>query len=272
MRRAIFIVICVLFIDSLYAQRTPQTDSIRYYQRERAQMASEFMDSLHSNPRYMALLDTLETLRSKSDNYMAFGIYFSVSSTDFRKFNMENALDNFSALSDPMLSIGYGISSKKNRRIFDLNLTAFGISKKAKRGSEYIKSSVMTFFQMEWGYDLIRNNQVNFYPYAGVGFRSSSLIYKSSLETNPLYTNVTNIMQNNKSFNASNFELGYQAGMGAEVVISKSSRFGGTILFVKAGTNMAFEKKPFDIEGIKYQPDFKYGALTGTIGFKFFGR
>lgn len=36
------------------------------------------------------------------------------------------------------------------------------------------------------------------------------------------------------------------------------------MLFFKGGTNMAFKKN--------YYPDFKYGHLNETIGFKFSGR
>lgn len=35
---------------------------------------------------------------------------------------------------------------------------------------------------------------------------------------------------------------------------------------------MPFKKKAFEIEGINYNPDFKYAYLNGAIGFKFFGR
>ncbi len=147
-----------------------------------------------------------------------------------------------------------------------------GLNKASKSGSESIKTSFTTFFQMERGYDFIKSNMINIYPFAGIGLRSSLLKYNSAKITNSVFSNVTGIIQNDKSFNESTIEFGYQAGLGLEIVITKRSKQSGTLLFFKGGTNMPFKKKSFKVEGINYDPNFKYGELVGAVGFKFFGR
>jgi hypothetical protein len=214
----------------------------------------------------------IQAVRVASDNYFAFVIYSNIASTDFRKFNSDNATSNFPPLQGYPVSIGYGFSSKKNRRIFDINLTAFGVNKKTKKTGESIKTSFSTFLQFEWGYDFIKNKTLNIYPYAGVGLRSSYIEYKSPAQTNTSFTNITSVIQNNRSVNGSASETSYQAGVGMDISLAKPYDSGGIMFFIKAGTNMAFSRKKFDLEGVNYDPAFNYGDWIITAGFKIFGR
>lgn len=142
----------------------------------------------------------------------------------------------------------------------------------AKKNNETIKTAFSNYIQFEWGYDFIKSNKLNIYPYAGLGIRASTLRFESETGGNPNFTNVSNIVQNNKSFDEETTEAGYQAGLGVEYVITKKEQAGGTLLFLKAGTNRPFKREKFDIAGIAYDPEFNHGELLFSFGFKFFGR
>lgn len=253
-------------------QNRPAMDSIYYYQKQLSEIRNSYMDSLNLDANYIEAKNNLNQLKTKSDSYYAFTIYTNISSADFTRFNKANAQSGFTQLKEQMISIGYGFSSKKNRRIFDFNITAFGIGKKANKESENIKTSFNTFLQLEWGYDLVKNKQLNIYPFLGIGLRSSSLRYKGSSSGNSNFTNVSDIVQNNSNVNESTSETGYQAGLGFEYAFLDKFSTGGIILFAKAGTNNAFKRSEFQIEGLPYDPGFNYGKMTISMGIKFFGR
>ena len=169
-----------------------------------------------NNSAVLELRKNIERIRSTTDNYRGFVLYTSLASANFDKFNAANTKNGFNSLSNNTFSIGYGFTSKKNRRIFDFNISAFGIGKKAKKNDETIKTAFSNFIQFEWGYDFIKNNKVNIYPFAGFGIRSSTLSFENVVSANPNFTDVSNIIQNNKSFNEDAPEIGYQAGVGFE--------------------------------------------------------
>jgi hypothetical protein len=79
--------------------------------------------------------------------------------------------------SGPLVSIGIGGSFKKNRRVFDFSYLAVGIGKTVDNGNENVNVSFTTALQFEWGYDLVKSNLINIYPYAGFGLRGTSLSY-----------------------------------------------------------------------------------------------
>ena len=262
----------IIVSATAFAQQKNPADSIRYYEKKMSQIRRELYDSLNRNSEYKAYRQSAERLRNSSDNYGAFMLYVNSASVDFNRFNADNRSSGFPAVSGQAYSVGYGFSSKKGRRVFDCNLSAFGLSKTTKKSNEEIKANFSTFLQLEWGYDFIKSNKVNIYPYAGLGLRSSSIQYKGQKQSNPVFTNASNVVLQNTDVNESISEFGYQAGVGFEMVLSKKQDAGGTILFIKAGTNRAFSKKTFSLEGQPYNPAFNYGSWVITAGFKFFGR
>jgi hypothetical protein len=206
------------------------------------------------------------------DSYRGMIIYTQIANADFSKLNADLSTSDFSPFSGPLWAVGYGFTFKKNRRIFDLNVGAFGVGKKTERNDESIKTSFGSFFELAWGYDFIKSNRINFYPYLGVGLRSLSLDYKAKVQTNPSASDITNIIQNDRSVSDDVTELGMLVGLGFEVVLSKSNRPGGTILFIKAGTNRPFKQKSFDFDGYKYNSGLNPGNFIISTGFKFFSR
>ena len=249
-----------------------KTDSIEYYNNELILLNKAYNESLTNSPEFISLNQNLKRLSVASDNYKALAIYTGIFSADMDKFNADNALSNFPAISGPMLSFGFGYSFKKNRRIFDMNIVAIPLGKKSAIENEYIKTHMSALFQFEWGYDFIKNNAVNIYPYAGFGLRATNLEYKSQEQPNPGFNNLSDISTGNKSVKGDMTRLGYQAGVGLEYVLTQKNSMGGALVFFKAGTNRPFTNKPFTFEGLEYDPGFKYGEWAITAGFKIFGR
>ncbi|QNA46606.1 hypothetical protein [Lacibacter sediminis] len=254
--------------------REEKTDSLEYYQRKVKELRTENTKVLMSNAGYREAIANMNRLSAKTDNYGSFTLFTSVVSADFSKFNNDHTPVGFSPLSGQVWGIGFGLSYKKKRRIFDLDFGTVGIRKRSTKANEEIRSSFLTLFQFEWGYDLTRSNRFNIYPYAGFGFRTSYINYSSGERNiNPNATNLSEIVINSRGgVSGDQNALSLQAGLGLETVLTKPSKNGGVILFAKAGTNQAVGSKPIDFSGVKYDPQLKYGNIDITIGFKFFGR
>jgi hypothetical protein len=250
----------------------PKIDSLNYYQQEINNLTRVHQQKLITDSHFIALRENVVRLSAQRDSYRGMMLYTQVADVDFSKLNADLSANGFTPLSGPLWSFGYGFTFKKNRRIFDLNATAFGMEKKTKKDGESIKVSFGTFFEFVWGYDFIKNKSINLYPYFGVGLRSTSLDYKAKAQINPSPSSIFNIVQNDRSVSDNITELSYQAGAGLEVVISKAKRSGGTLLFVKGGTNQAFKDKGFDLKGNNYNPEFNVGNFIIHAGFKFFSR
>ncbi|HEX2535359.1 MAG TPA: hypothetical protein VHK69_16555, partial [Chitinophagaceae bacterium] len=95
---------------------------------------------------------------------------------------------------------------------------------------------------------------------------------RSEKQTDPSAPDFLNFAQNDRSICGVATELGYLAGMGAELVLTSSNRQGRTLVFARAGTNRAFRRKGFNLEGYPYNPQLEPGGFTLNAGFKFFFR
>jgi hypothetical protein len=253
------------------AQRNVK-DSLKYYYSEINKIRKRFNDSIFNSPSYKLYSENASRLRINSDDYVGFHLYFQTASTNFSTINRDYNTLGFSGFNNSAYSIGMGLSFKKNRRIFDLNLLTFGIAQKSKSGTGTLKTTFDNAFQFEWGYDFIKKKTINIFPYAGLGFRSQSLQYQNKISYNSSPTNITNIIQNNTSTSDYNTSLSFQAGLGMDFVLTNPKSNGGVILCIKAGTNRPFRNKDFSFGSFSYDPKFNYGAWYITTGFKFFGR
>ena len=270
-------IISIFFFLTLWSASSSQStdqfsDSIKRYQAEISKISKGYRDSLLNNPEYKALSEKIRSLNSLSDNYTAFMLFTSVYSIDFKKFNSDLFQSGFNPFSGNMISIGIGFSTKKKRRIFDIDILAIGLRKKITKADEKITINSSTFFQMTWGYDFVKSGKINIYPFVGLGLAGLEINYESPTQVNSSFTDISNIVINNRSARGTSIPLCYKAGIGVEYALINKRKSGGTIFFVKGGTTQPFRKKAFDIEGVEYDPKFNFGALTFTAGFKFFGR
>ncbi len=249
-----------------------QSDSLLYYQKQLRNITKEYLDSLKHQSNYITAKSNVIRLLRSSDDYFAFTISFGLASANFDKLNADNSLTGFSEVSGLTPSFSYGFSTKRNRRIVNFTMIGLSTFKKSTRSNETIKTSFSTFLQLEFGYDLLTSNKINLYPYAGLGFKNTSLEYNGPITSNPSYTNISNMIQNSTSTKDNIVELGYQVGLGIEVQVTNRSPLGGVFLFAKGGTNQPFSRKSFDFGGTKYDPKLNYGALDISLGIKLFSR
>jgi hypothetical protein len=265
---------CLLFsITHVNAQfRKENTDSLEYYRKKANDIRIENMKALRENADYKKTLMDIHRLEAKTDNYAAFALYTSIASADFSKFNSDNARAGFSGFAGQMFGIGFGYSNKNKRRMFQFNVGSIGIRKRITKGNENIRTSFQTMVQFEWGYDLIKSNRINIYPFAGFGFRDSYIAYNGEGSTNTNATNITEVVINSRGITGSQSAFSLQAGLGLETVLTKANRGGGVILFVTGGTNQPIGAKPIRLSSVRYDPQLKYGNLDFRVGFKFFGR
>ena len=263
---------CTLFLLLAIGSNAQRAfDSASYYAKELSRIHQAYHDSMKNDPRYREAMRNMSRTKMLRDDYTAFTLCTHVASADFSRLNADNAALGFSRISGPGISIGYGFSFKKNRRVFDLYAMALGIPKKAKRGEEELRANFSTLLQLEWGYDLVRNRLINIYPYAGVGLRDVSLRYDAEAQINANPANITDVVETDASVQDNIGRVGYQAGIGFEFVLTGPDNAGGILVFLKAGTNRPFKKETFDFHGYRY-PGFNYGNWVVTAGFKFFGR
>jgi len=253
-------------------QQRSRNDSVSYYQRELRNMHVQALDSLRQSESYRLAMEGLLRNKVLSGNYSSFTIFSEIASADFSSLNHNISQDGFPSISGPVTRFGIGFSSKSNRFMFDLMLFTFGVNKKSKKDGETVSATFNNMFQYDMGYDLVASRILNIYPYAGLSFRIAELSYKKDVPFTGNPSRIIDLLQYNKYTSASTFKIGYQAGIGMDVVLSKSTRPGGVIVFAKAGTNGPIGKERYEIEGEKFNPGIKYGNFISAFGFKFFSR
>ena len=253
-------------------RRTP-ADSAAFYQRKMYQLQRKMFDSLRNSEEYKAARERVEYYKKKSDGYGSFVLFIDIAQADFSKFNSSITANGFTPMNGPVYRLGFGFSTKTRQTVVDFLLLAGGLRKEARKGQENIKAVFSSGVLLDIGYDLIKNQKLNIYPYAGLSMRTSDLYYTKPVTTNPSFTDISNLIINKQSAEGSSIKLGYQAGVGFDFVIpSSKNQLGGSIFFIKAGMNRPVGKEKYKIEGVRYDPGIEYGKWIVTTGVKFFGR
>ena len=284
-RLAVTILILIALTQTSIAQQTdyerprqqnttrPSRDSLRYYRTELNKYVKSSWDSIRRTETYLELMGKMGRGRDTTSRYNGFMLFSEVVHSDYRDFNQSIAQSGFSPLKSTMTRIGFGISSKNEQRIFEFHFGVFGIRNQAKKDQEKIRTSLDGVLEIVWGYDLIKSRQVDFYPYAGLGLRMSSIEYKKPAEVNSSFTDISNIVINDPSVDASSTRLGYTAGFGLDIKLTRREQLNRSpMFFTKFGINQPFGKDKFDIEGISYRPGFKQADWLLSFGFKFLAR
>ncbi|MGB8193542.1 MAG: hypothetical protein WCF67_16550 [Chitinophagaceae bacterium] len=250
-----------------------KNDSASYYQQKIKDLYKAAHEQLANSDEYRQAMNALMDIKRKSDSYFALMLSGDAVAADYDKLNALIVPKGFSPLKGPVYRIGFGVSRKRNRRVTDFSFFSLGFNNKSTKPGERIQASFSSAFALDMGYDLTRSTAINIYPYAGLSIQTASLQYKKTGQNNPAYTDITNILLNEQETNASYAKIGYQAGIGFDFVLGKAGqRTGGTMAFIKAGTNRLFGKPVYKIGSTKYDPGISYGEWVITFGFKFFDR
>ena len=270
----------IIFPLQINAQepRTYPVDSLSYYQRELRSLTVKTLDSLRNSERYKFLQERIRKLHNTGKNYSGFVFFTDLMHSDFSKFNNSIAQKGFPAMDPISLRFGFGMSSKTERLMFDFYFGIGSLNSKSKKGDTAIKAGLTNLFQVDLGYDLLNSDVVSIYPYGGLSFRVSSLEYSSPVQVNPNFTNITDIIINDRSTYGDSQKLGYQAGIGFDFIVTKdktrtthqaNGSMATIILFTKIGTNRAIGSDKYKLQGIKYKPGIKQGDWLVSVGIKF---
>lgn len=268
------LIILLLFPGISFCQyEKPEIDSLAYYTRQLSEMRKQHQQILYNDSNYHHLNNNIKRLRSQSDSYRGYALYTIASTMDYDKLNEDLSNEGFEKFSGLIWSVGYGFSFKINHSLIDFNIGSLPIKKEVKNtNGDKVRLKNSYFLQLSYGYDFIKSKILNIYPYAGINVRSLELEYIMKPVLNPSPTNITDVILNDQSIESGSNEFGYMAGLGIELVLTNSSRPGGTLIYIKTGTNRAFNEKSLKLEDYKYKGEFKHGALQFEAGFKFFFR
>jgi hypothetical protein len=262
---------------------TQKVDSVAYYNKQLHDLYKQTYDSMRNTETYRTATERLNYYEQFSDNYTAFMMFSEFAGANFDKFNASIAPDGYSGLSGPVNRYGIGVSIMSERFLVEYSFFILGMPETSRKGPERIHTTFSNVLALDLGYDLAKSRKINIYPYAGLSLRGATIEYSKPAELNNSFTNITNLVQNNRSATASYFGVGYQAGVGFDFLISENRRrfgppqmrlrsTGGIMLFIKAGTNGRIGKERYRVEGIRYEPGIKYGSWIAEIGLKFYGR
>lgn len=245
-------------------------DSIKYYDAALKDYLKTAMDSIKQSEGYKMLEQQVNVLKAKSHNYSSLVLVGDLMHSDFEELNQSIAANGFPAIGAYTGRFGYGSSSKTQRLIVDFYLGLVSFGNRSKKDDEKISSSLASLLLFDFGIDLLKSDVVSLYPYVGFSGRIASIHYTDDAETNPNYTNISNIVLNNRSANYSSFRIGYQAGLGLDVAVGRpAGKLRKTILFVKGGTNGPFWEDTYKIHGIKYKPNIRHADWLISFGIKF---
>jgi len=267
------LIILSLFISFAASAQSRDRDSVEYYQHRIGRIYRAALESLSKSDSVDYYRKHLQRALRRSRGYSAFSVSTAIGDADFRTLNKAIAKDGFGPVSGPVWGIGIGFSVKAdNGGRFEFNFFTLGIDRKSTKGDEKIKANYGSFFQAQLGCDIVNTRVFSLYPYVGLSARLSSLEYSKPQVVNPNWNSIASIVQNNQSVLTSGTHLSYQAGLGMDLLLTKSDRLGGIIFFGKFGTDGIFGHENYTIDDVKYSSGIRYGAWETSFGFKFFGR
>lgn len=249
-------------------------DSVKYYQKLSENFENRALEAARQSDSGRLIAARLQQLKAHSKSYTAFMLFTEVSAADFSKLNAAIEQDGFSPLSGPVWRLGFGISHKAYDGILiDFNYAVLGFNRSVEAGNSKIKANFSNLFELELGYAIINSSRFDVYPYAGLSLRTDNLVYSTPTVINPGYHSIASLIGDNQSAHASNYNLGYEAGLGIDYMIYYNKKNnGGTILFGKFGTDGSFAAETYKIATVNYNSGIHYGAWIAELGFKFFGR
>ena len=266
----IIILLALPFLSLGQSNTRSSRDSVQFYEKEYKKQFKEALDSINKSEKINSLKENINRLKTISNSYSGNVLFGGILHSDFTEFNKSIQQDGFGKMSPYSFRFGMGVSTKTEHIIFDFYLVTLGGNHTSKKGNEKVQSSLSNMFQFDLGYDFLNSKTISFYPYAGLSARIASLSYINPGQLNPNFSNITNITQNSETIFASSFRIGYQAGLGLDIVAANFKQKGtAIILFTKAGTNRPIGTDRFKILGEQYKPGIKNGDWLVNFGIKF---
>lgn len=265
---AILLSVPILTIAQSKKQKSSQ-DSTKYYRRQLANLWRNGMDSIRNSEAFLDIAKKLDIRAQRSDSYWGLSMFTEVLHSNYGDFNKNIVQSGFKPLDPIMLRMGMGITDKHKRRMFDFYFGVSSFNKEVKKGDESIESGLLNLTQFNWGYDLLHSKRVSLYPYAGASIRLAFLNYSKPPETNPGYTDISNLITRDQSSKLSSTKLGYQLGLGFDYSLGMDrDKRNKTYFFTKIATDNPVGEDKYKTNGVAYKPKIKHGDWLVTMGFK----
>lgn len=271
MKRFILSLVLAIPIICFAQSNTYPVDSLRELQIKLNRLQRATLDSLYHTEEYQQTLDRIRELRKHSKNYTGTALFLDIIHSNFDKFNTVIKQKGFSGMTSEAFRVGFGVANKNGRSMYDIYFIIAGFAHESEKDNEKIKFTVSNAIQMDWGFDVLDAKMFSLYPYAGISLRFTSLRYDKPAQLNSSFTDITDFVINDQSVDASAIRLGYQAGLGFDVRLSKAQPL-SSILFFKFGMNRPVGRDRYKIHSTTYDPHIKSGTWVLSVGFKFGGR
>jgi hypothetical protein len=269
MKKLSFLIL-LLPLFSLSQNNNSNPDSVRFYSRELNKLRRQADDSLRASVAYQQALAGIKRHRRKSNDYAGFVFLSGIVHSDFTSFNQSLSQSGFSRMKALSSQFGFGTSTKSGSTILDFYFFAGALDTKSNKGDEKILFNSGNLLQFDLGFDLLRSKIISLYPFVGLSLKETSLTYKKPIQLNTSFTNISNLVVNDQSVELNSTRLGYQAGLGFDIVLGENKKHTtNKVLFIKGGTNRSVGKERYSFHGLKYDPHIKSGDWVVSFGIKF---
>ncbi|HEX2607526.1 MAG TPA: hypothetical protein VHK91_09115 [Flavisolibacter sp.] len=251
-------------------EKIRKIDSVEYYKNELGKLVRQNSEALRRSERFQEIFDNMVKAIKKRNNYSSLVVSIERAHSDYKVFNNKLVQNGFSPLQPSMVRVGFGFGNKRGRAIYDIYLANFGFSNKSVKGNEKITTLFSNLFQFDFGIDILKVDQVSFYPYGGLSIRFSELNYEKTANANSNYAFISDIATDDNSIELQSARLGYQYGVGFDYAFSNNSdKTYKTIVFIKAGVNRPFKEDTYKSKYIQaYKPEIRQGDWLLSVGIK----
>ncbi|RYZ23672.1 MAG: hypothetical protein EOO16_04120 [Chitinophagaceae bacterium] len=226
------------------------------------------IDSIYNSGEYTSLRASAHAEATRRRRYQGGSLFSGVVHSDVANANRQLALSGFPALNEYAPLLGFGWNSRSGQVLVDFTLQAnFGSS--SKKDDEKYSVGGGNLFRLDVGVDLLRSERVAVYPYAGLGWRLTSIRYERDVLTKPNGLLVLDAFTP-VEVTASSSRVGYQAGLGLDLRIAqRQDGWRSTFLFFKGGLTGAIGGDKYKVDGKTVGVPIRQYDWEVLAGFKF---
>lgn len=251
-----------------HERRRNFNDSVVFYKYLLKTMRTDAQVKLQRSDLYQSIQDTMLAVRRRSTNYTGLVLFGEAAFWNIDGLNKQLDQMSFPKIpSNPNPRVGFGISSKKKRRMFDLQVLVFGSTAESRKGDEKMKHSFHSYLNFTWGYDLLKSDQWSIYPFAGIGRRKTMLIYSKPVTYNSNNPSIPDLIDENRNVTLRVDRLSYLAGIEADFDAGRRP-YAKNIFFLRFGLNGPFRKEYYGIGGARFDTGMLETVWTLTVGLK----
>jgi hypothetical protein len=248
-------------------------DSARYYRWELVRIRRASDSAMRHSEEWLTAQQGLERAEGKrgvGGDYAGFVLFGGVMNARLDAFRQTLTDAGFTPMNDNAFKFGVGISTRSNNTIVDFYFLSGTAEYRATRGDEKVGVAIASALHLDIGVNLLPSRRVAFYPYAGLSWRIVGLHYEAPAVMNEAYRNVSELVVNERSFQTGSGRIGYQAGLGFDLLLGENRKHStNKVFFVKGGLDRPFGADRFRYGGINIANAPQLGTWEVYAGIKF---